>query len=83
MSEGHLMEQIRQRAYQLWLDEGCPDGRDRIHWLKAEAEFREKLQTRSGAKENRARRRMVRADSPRSQPSLRHDNDIGGQAPMH
>ena len=22
---------------------GCPEGRDRIHWLRAEAEFRENL----------------------------------------
>lgn len=23
---------IRARAYQYWLDEGCPDGRHEIHW---------------------------------------------------
>jgi Protein of unknown function (DUF2934) len=25
-------ERIRAKAYQIWLDEGCPDGRDEAHW---------------------------------------------------
>ncbi|MBY0509376.1 MAG: DUF2934 domain-containing protein [Rhodospirillaceae bacterium] len=33
-------EQIRQRAYEIWMSEGCPDGRDREHWLEAERECR-------------------------------------------
>ncbi|MDP5219823.1 DUF2934 domain-containing protein [Ruegeria sp. 2205SS24-7] len=28
-------ERIRETAYQFWLDEGQPEGRDREHWLKA------------------------------------------------
>jgi DUF2934 family protein len=43
MAEQNLMEQIRRRAYEIWLSEGRPHGRDRIHWLRAEAECREKL----------------------------------------
>jgi hypothetical protein len=43
MGEENLMEQIRHRAYDLWLKEGCPHGRDHIHWVRAEAEFREKF----------------------------------------
>jgi len=39
----NLLAKIRQRAYELWEDEGRPEGRDRIHWLRAEAEFRETL----------------------------------------
>lgn len=31
-------EDIRQRAWQLWQDEGCPEGRAVQHWLQAEAE---------------------------------------------
>jgi hypothetical protein len=38
-----LMEAIRRRAYGIWLSEGCPHGRDRIHWLRAEAEVRERF----------------------------------------
>ena len=29
--ENHT-ERVRQRAYQIWLDEGRPDGRESIHW---------------------------------------------------
>jgi hypothetical protein len=29
------MELIRNRAYQLWLDEGCPTGREQEHWSRA------------------------------------------------
>ncbi|MFT3986738.1 DUF2934 domain-containing protein [Aestuariivirga sp.] len=28
-------EKIREIAYALWLEEGQPDGRAEIHWLKA------------------------------------------------
>jgi hypothetical protein len=30
-------EEIRQIAYHLWRDEGCPDGRHDEHWFKAES----------------------------------------------
>jgi hypothetical protein len=43
MIDPNLMARIRQRAYEIWEDEGRPEGRARIHWLRAEAEFREKL----------------------------------------
>jgi len=29
-------EETRQLAYKLWQEEGCPDGYDVHHWLKAE-----------------------------------------------
>jgi Protein of unknown function (DUF2934) len=29
---------IQVRAYFLWLQAGCPDGQDVLHWLQAEAE---------------------------------------------
>jgi hypothetical protein len=28
-------EEIALGAYRIWLQEGCPHGRDREHWLKA------------------------------------------------
>ena len=43
MQEDSLTDQIRRRAHEIWLSEGCPHGRDHIHWVRAEAEFREKL----------------------------------------
>lgn len=30
-------EEIRLIAYELWFNEGCPDGRQSEHWLKAES----------------------------------------------
>ncbi|RUT30374.1 DUF2934 domain-containing protein [Arsenicitalea aurantiaca] len=32
-------EEIRKRAYELWEEEGYPDGREHEHWQRAEAEF--------------------------------------------
>ena len=28
-------QRIRERAYRIWLDEGCPQGRELDHWDKA------------------------------------------------
>ncbi|WP_372398927.1 DUF2934 domain-containing protein [Azospirillum sp. HJ39] len=33
-------QRIRDRAYAIWLEEGCPDGRDADHWLQAELAVR-------------------------------------------
>ena len=46
MIDPSLMAKIRRRAYEIWQSEGCPEGRDRIHWTRAEAEFRERLHAR-------------------------------------
>jgi hypothetical protein len=27
-----LEQRIRERAFRIWLDEGRPEGRDKIHW---------------------------------------------------
>jgi hypothetical protein len=37
---GDLEELIRQRAYELYEQEGRQDGRDQEYWLRAEAEVR-------------------------------------------
>ena len=29
---------IEERAYFLWLEAGCPEGQENLHWLQAEAE---------------------------------------------
>jgi len=34
-----LQEQIKVRAYQIWLDEGQPEGADQRHWLQAADEL--------------------------------------------
>src|SRR5262245_12113875 len=28
-------DRIQQRAYRLWVEEGCPEGRQELHWDKA------------------------------------------------
>src|SRR5262245_31807770 len=28
-------KRVRQRAYRLWVEEGCPEGRSDIHWEQA------------------------------------------------
>jgi len=38
--ESTLSQLIRDRAYYIWLDTGCPEGRDQEHWSAAEQEIR-------------------------------------------
>lgn len=33
-------DEVRTRAYNLWISEGCPDGRALEHWVAAERELR-------------------------------------------
>jgi Protein of unknown function (DUF2934) len=37
---GPAQETIAERAYRIYLEEGCPDGRHLDHWLRAESELR-------------------------------------------
>ncbi len=37
-SDGDLETRIRDRAYQLWEQEGRPDGREEEFWLRAQAD---------------------------------------------
>lgn len=39
MSEHTMDERIRLKAYQFWLDEGRPEGRDDYHWNMARREI--------------------------------------------
>ena len=43
-------ERVRQRAYEIWLDEGRPDGRDKEHWQRAVAEVGEEHEQEPEAK---------------------------------
>ena len=43
-------EVISKRAREIWEREGCPEGRDKEHWLQAEAELRnESLKDQTGS----------------------------------
>jgi hypothetical protein len=35
----HREQSIRERAYQIWVEEGRPEGRHDRHWRQAEAEL--------------------------------------------
>jgi hypothetical protein len=28
----NVEQRIRERAYRIWLEEGCPEGREKDHW---------------------------------------------------
>jgi hypothetical protein len=32
-------DKVRARAFEIWQAEGCPEGRDMEHWIRAEAEL--------------------------------------------
>ena len=32
MEDRDLEQRIRDRAYKIWVDEGCPEGREKEHW---------------------------------------------------
>lgn len=34
-----LRPEIELRAYKIWVHDGCPDGHDLEHWLRAETEI--------------------------------------------
>jgi hypothetical protein len=38
--ETETEQRIRERAFQIWIEEGQPEGRDKIHWQCAEQELR-------------------------------------------
>lgn len=37
--QSDIEDRIRNRAFEMWQDEGCPAGRDLDFWLKAESEL--------------------------------------------
>ena len=41
-NDTELEQRIRVRAYELWLEEGKPEGKDKEHWERAQTEI-EKL----------------------------------------
>ena len=69
--EHDLTEQIRALAYQIWEREGRPTGRERIHWLRAEAEVREKFQRHGTAESSQTKPyRVVARTSKKPPPPL-------------
>jgi hypothetical protein len=46
-------EEIRQVAYKLWQEEGCPDGYEVKHWLKAETIWLEEKRPKNKPKQSK------------------------------
>lgn len=77
-------EEIRQIAYRLWQEEGCPDGRHAEHWIKAESIWHARQDTtqpdqQPQPKAKRARRKTSppaktkgRAVKPKAIPGKEH-----------
>ena len=42
MGEGRDEQEIQQRAYEYWLERGCPEGSAEEDWFRAERELRER-----------------------------------------
>lgn len=51
-----LTQKIRDRAYQIWIDEGRPEGMEMIHWQGARAEIETSDDTAGGSKVDKERR---------------------------
>ena len=49
-------EEIRQLAYKLWQDAGCPNGTDLEHWLKAQELWQEKHHPKKRTKQSKAKK---------------------------
>jgi hypothetical protein len=54
----NLEEEIRERAYHLWITDGQPEGKADIHWLNAQREI---LATSAAAIKPAARSRAARS----------------------
>jgi hypothetical protein len=66
----NLTHRIRERAYEIWLANGCRHGEADQHWLTAE---REVIQAEAAAKPEKARssrRRAVRRGAPHEKSYL-------------
>jgi hypothetical protein len=67
------MDQLRSRAYQIWVREGRPQGRDLEHWLEAEREL-EAEDRKHSAKKEEAGLEAARAYNRDAQEFGRHEN---------
>jgi hypothetical protein len=45
-------DEIRERAHRIWMEEGCPHGRDVEHWEKARQELEREASDGSGVSSN-------------------------------
>jgi len=63
-------ERIRERAHAIWIEEGCPEGRDQEHWLRAEQEMAA-VPAKAPVKKGASRKPSVKAAAAAPQPVAR------------
>jgi hypothetical protein len=56
-------EAVKERAYHIWMREGCPHGRDFEHWVQAQVELEAEHQAGNG---NGTRKAAPRAAAPKA-----------------
>jgi hypothetical protein len=66
-----LEQAIRQRSYEIWQREGCPDGKADDHWLQAKAELEAEHRAASFPWSGTDCRKIVVSRLPISPPPLR------------
>jgi hypothetical protein len=49
-------EEVRQLAYRIWQEAGCPNGSDLQHWLKAKEVWQENHRSENQPKPSKARK---------------------------
>jgi hypothetical protein len=78
-------DRVKQRAYRLWVEEGCPEGRSEVHWDKARelvaVEENQRLVTKPALRGERGMGEPVEpAASIRNAGEFPTLRDQGGQA---
>ena len=53
--------QVRDLAYQLWVEQGCPVGRDKENWFEAERLLSETHQAAAPKKEKKTQEKKSKA----------------------
>jgi hypothetical protein len=71
------VDRIRQRAYELWEQDGCPEGRDMEYWFRAEAD----LAGTGGSDLGSPHAGGVEGGGARSEPDLAPLDEPGRAAP--
>ena len=81
-------DEIAAQAYQIYLREGCAEGRDLDHWLRAEEELRERVtHAESNGQQNGNGARVQQPSAPRAvkqqeQSSVLTNNVVPPSAPI-
>ena len=52
-------DEIRLIAYRIWEEEGCRDGYDCEHWLKAEVIWEEKQKNKAASEDTKAKSKQT------------------------